>query len=170
VLAESLEDIFLLSLGDVLVAQGSSHFSTLTSLLVWARTGCFRADERVLFLDQDAIDTGVVPTSFLEAMNMLNSTYGLDPALVEDAGIQRWMLQTNMFFSGLVDASSGARSVPADVDNGTDEVEYAGDDRITGVQPWLRRNIFMMDSLLPRLNDEYFYRFFVHYSFMLLVA
>jgi hypothetical protein len=59
-----------------------------------------------------AIEAGTVPTSFLEAMNMLNSTYGLDPSVVRDAGMQRWMMHTNMFVPGLVDTQTGTYPAP----------------------------------------------------------
>jgi hypothetical protein len=50
---------------EAIVSQGSSHFSTLAAALVWARTGCVAAQERILFLDWDGMIEGRTPTAYL---------------------------------------------------------------------------------------------------------
>ncbi len=100
VLLESIEDIYILSRCDTLVAQGSSHFSTLAALLVWARTGSRSMLSTVDFLDTKTIDQGFTPTAFLHGMNLLNGTNGIDNSDVSN-GIQRWIVHTNAFISGL---------------------------------------------------------------------
>eukprot|EP01042_Synura_sphagnicola_P027058 gene27058-34951_t len=118
VLLESIEDLYLLSQCDALIAQGSSHFSTLAALLIWARTLGYDTFQptsftpltsspstpeyllRVHFLDQDGIRAGFTPTGFLHGMNLLNGTVGVDTRSV-DSGIRRWQVHTAGFQTAL---------------------------------------------------------------------
>ncbi len=58
VMVEAIEDLWILSLSDALIAQGSSYFSTLAAVLIWARTGCDGAPDRVVYLDAIDIASG----------------------------------------------------------------------------------------------------------------
>lgn len=102
VMLEAIEDLYFLSQCDGLIAQGSSHFSTLASLLIWARTGALHAGPKgsVVFLDEDKIAKGFVPTAFLHGMNLLNGTHSLDESSSAQ-GVQRWVVHTNYFLSGV---------------------------------------------------------------------
>jgi hypothetical protein len=53
-LFEAVEDMYLLSYSDNLICQMSSHYSTLASLLIWARTGA-RDPYIIIFLDLKAV-------------------------------------------------------------------------------------------------------------------
>ncbi len=99
VMFEAVQDIYFLSQCDALVTQGSSHFSTLASLLIWARTGAKHIDKNVLFLDQRRIELGFIPTAFLHGMNLLNGTQSVDES--KSTGAQRWAAHTQYFISGL---------------------------------------------------------------------
>ena len=64
VLFEAIEDLYLLSHVDVMVAQMSSHFSTVAALLIWARTGA--ADlSNILYLDSQLGQSGSNECAYL---------------------------------------------------------------------------------------------------------
>jgi hypothetical protein len=136
VLLESIEDIYLLSQCEVLIGTGSSHFSTLASLLVLARTGSKFANS-ILFLDQATIDTGVIPTAFLHGMNLLNGTHGI----VGDDGSERWNMHYKSFITALPLVSSyrTANEVRLDFDL------------------WSRENAMTIRQGLPHVPEKVFY-------------
>eukprot|EP00981_Chlorochromonas_danica_P010783 scaffold3412_cov171-Ochromonas_danica.AAC.1 len=136
VMLEAVEDLYFLSQCDALVAQGSSHFSTLASLLIWARTGAFHLDKNILFLDQRKIEQGIIPTAFLHGMNLLNGTHSLDESIGQ-SGKQRWAIHSNYFLSGL----------PNKMTN-TIRVSY---------NPWSDDNRIHLVNSLPHLPDKVFY-------------
>jgi hypothetical protein len=137
--AESVEDLYLLSQSDVLFGQGTSYFSTLASYLVWARTGCADIINTVIFLDQGHCATGLHPSAHLHGMNLLNHTYGYDPALVPHAGLARWKIHTDNFLPALEVYAKGIK---------------------LDFNPWDPRNYMHLDrkSLLPQLPHYFFYR------------
>jgi hypothetical protein len=137
--AESLEDIYLLSQSDVFFGQGSSYFSTLASYLVWARTGCKDFQNSVVFLDLGHVAEGLHPTAHLHGMNLINSTYGLDPQLVPNAGMARWKIHTDNFLPALQSYAQGQR---------------------LDFNPWDPKNYMRLDmkTLLPQLPDYFFYK------------
>ena len=110
VLAESIEDLFQLAHSDVLVAQGSSHFSTLAALLMWARTGAADPLERVIYLDQELIEEGIVQSSLLHGS--LNGTSAIAPG----RGWERWHSHTRRFLEGITPPQIDAEAGGGDVD------------------------------------------------------
>lgn len=96
VLMESLEDLYLLSLCDALVAQGTSNFSTLAAMLIIARTGVPNPASLLLFLDQALVDSGVMPTAYL---HFAHSTEVEENA--SEDGSHRWLVHMNDFVSGV---------------------------------------------------------------------
>lgn len=113
VLLDALEDIFLLSLSDVVIAQGSSHFSTLSVHLMWARTGCRDVTHSFLFLDMDSMIEGTTPCALLPGTNIQNDTFDA----TSSPGYMRWQIITNRFLSGLpfrTDIETGRVKVPYD--------------------------------------------------------
>lgn len=92
-LFEAIEDLYLLSFTDHLICQMSSHFSTLASLLIWARTGA--TDPHIIaFLDLKAATKGDTECSFLHGQT--NGT----TALGHDQGFERWISHTRRFLEG----------------------------------------------------------------------
>lgn len=95
VLLESIADLYMLSHTDHLVSQGSSHFSTLAAMLIWARTGGVAAPSRCTYLDEGLIAEGIVQTSYLHGS--LNGTAHIAPG----RGHERWASHSRRFFEGL---------------------------------------------------------------------
>lgn len=138
VLLESIEDLYLLSRCERLVAQGSSHFSTLAALLIWARTGVRQIENVNVYLDAPSIAAGFTPTAYLHGMNLLNGTHGVDttnPA----AGRQRWQMHTFSFISGL----------KTDL---IDNTQLYPDGAFLAPQNWMQ-----LVEGLPRLPEKIFY-------------
>lgn len=99
VMYEAIEDLYFLSLCQCLVAQGSSHYSTLAALLIWAGTAGRDKNKNVHFLDERKIDAGYIPTAFLHGMNLLNGTQSLDDTSIQ--ADERWTIHTKYFVSTL---------------------------------------------------------------------
>lgn len=137
VLLESIEDIYLLSRCDVMIAQGSSHFSTLASLLLWARTGAKGMIDTVEFLDAKTIQQGFTPTAYLHGMNLLNGTNGIDNKNVTN-GAQRWAIHTNSFISGL----------PTNIEVNSVRLNF---------DPWAPDARIKLVQGLPHVLDQLFY-------------
>ena len=95
VLLESITDLYLLSHGELLVTQGTSHFSTMALALLWARTRAAGAPRRAVLLDAAALASGALQNSWLHGS--LNGTAALPPG----AGWQRWASHSRRFFEGL---------------------------------------------------------------------
>lgn len=104
VLAESVEDLYLLGQADALVTQASSHFSTMAALLVWARTGGAGAPASVAFVDAAAVEDGVVQCAYLHGA--LNRTAHVPPG----RGGERWESHKRRFMEAL--ALDGADPAP----------------------------------------------------------
>lgn len=68
VLLESIEDIYLLSMCDALIAQASSHFSTMAAMLMTARLGVSNVLSNVVYLDIENVKSGLFPTALLHGM------------------------------------------------------------------------------------------------------
>jgi hypothetical protein len=134
VLYESVEDMYLLSRCDALIGQGSSHFSTLAAMLVWAKSGAEEVSSTVHFLDADDIETGKIPTALLHGMNLLNGTHGSKD---KDAGEKRWNLHTVSFITGMKASMQG--NVQSDFN------------------PWAPENMMRMLNGLPHLPEKVFY-------------
>lgn len=135
VMYEAIEDLFFLSQCEGLVAQGSSHYSTLAALLIWAGTGARDRNKNVLFLDERKIDAGYVPTAFLHGMNLLNGTQSLDDTSVRPD--ERWTIHTKYFVTALEKSRIQAVKLSYSL--------YSPSNRIR-----------LIDSL-PRLPDKIFY-------------
>eukprot|EP01038_Epipyxis_sp_PR26KG_P007219 gene7219-9850_t len=136
VLLESIEDIYLLSRCDSIIAQGSSHFSTLATMLIWAKSGAKNAMANSIFLDYDSIVIGDTPTAFLHGMNLLNGTHGIDKKLLPEGGDARWRVHTNSFYTGM--KVNGVTSSP-DMD------------------PWNKNNQFRIVNGLPHVSEKLFF-------------
>jgi hypothetical protein len=133
-LLEAVEDLYLLSLSDVIVAQGSSHFSTSAVMLMWARTGARNLDLTAQFLDIDSMISGDSASAFLQGTNLWNSSY-VGP------GEERWRIHTYRFISGLpMTDITGTISVPLSYD------------------PWSPEMRMRMVHYLPQLPEAVFYR------------
>lgn len=136
VLFESIEDLYTLSICDSLLGSGSSHFSTLAGILVWARTGTVDWQTNVHFLDALDIEKGKIPTALLHGMNLLNGTHGSKD---KDAGEKRWTLHTTSFITGI-----------KRVFQETADLQY-------DFNPWAPENIMRMVNGLPHLPEKVFY-------------
>ena len=104
VLMESIEDLYLLSLGDALVTQESSHFSTMAALLMWARNGAAAAPGSVAYVDGAAVREGIVQCAYLHGA--LNRT----AAVPRGRGGERWESHKRRFMEAL--GEDGADPLP----------------------------------------------------------
>lgn len=134
---ESIEDLYLLSRTSSLVAQGSSHYSTLAALLQVAAHGTKNIANRIDYLDQKTITSGITPTAYLHGMNMLNGTNAIDSTKLK-SGAQRWILHTNHFISGLPNQQS------------MNKIKLTFD-------PWSSDNRIHIENGLPHISDQLFY-------------
>lgn len=133
VLLESIEDLYLLSQCDALVAQGSSYFSTFAGMLIFARTGVADMLHTALFLDNELTASGTIPTAYLPYTHDVNPTNNL----VNDGSL-RWIDNVNIFVSGL-ENSLVKSTVTLDFD------------------PWSADMRMKMVNGLPKLPDVVFY-------------
>jgi hypothetical protein len=133
-LLEAVEDLYLLSLSDVIIAQGSSHFSTAAILLMWGRNGAQNIDLTTQFLDIDTMITGDSASAFLQGTNLWNSSY-VGP------GDERWRIHTYRFITGL----------PSTEMMGTVPVSLPYD-------PWSPHLRMKMVHYLPQVSADIFYR------------
>jgi hypothetical protein len=158
ILVESLEDIYLLSLNDALIAQGSSHFSTLAALLIWARTGCVDVINTVIFLDELEINEGLIPSAMLHGQNLLNSTYGLrnHPNKTE-AAILRWNQHQNLFISGLRNTSIDM-TIYNNNNNNNNTNGKKKKMTMETIDPWDESSRIHIRSNLPYISPQIFYR------------
>jgi hypothetical protein len=135
---ESIEDLYILSRTQSLIGQASSHFSTLAALLMVAASGTKDIEKRLEFLDMKSIMSGVTPTAFLHGMNILNGTNAMDSTkLKTGAGMQRWVIHTTHFISGIPN-----HEYP--------QVKLSFD-------PWSMKNIIHIENGLPHINEQVFY-------------
>lgn len=137
VLLESIEDIYLLSRCETLIAQGSSHFSTLAGLLILAKTKADQFKNTINYLDEESIEKGFIPTALLHGMNLLNGTNGVDESDFK-SGLQRWLIHTNSFISGYP--------------NQPDMYKYN-----LGFNPWDVENRIKLIDGLPQIHEKLFY-------------
>lgn len=136
VLLDAIEDIYLLSQCNVIIAQGTSHFSTISILLLWARIGCDDIDDTTLLLDYDTMVEGRTPTAYLHGTNIQNETFHI----TSSPGSLRWRIYTNRFIGGLPFYPLGGSNI---------SLEY---------NPWDVEYRIRIVNGLPRLPREMFYR------------
>lgn len=167
VLLESIEDLYLLSRCDALIAQGSSHFSTLSALLIWARTlgdmdedslpefgSSARYLQRVYFLDNESIRVGFTPTGFLHGMNLLNGTKSVDTASLT-AGALRWQIHTTHFLPALPTSASWTLFFPMAIGDKEGIARKWASSRLLS-NPSNLPNIYLGDHF-PQYSLELFY-------------
>jgi hypothetical protein len=143
VLLESIEDLFILSKCHALVGQGSSHYSTLASLLILATNGVDNIETKVKYLDIKSIGNGVTPTAYLHGMNVLNGTNGIDGSGVK-SGLQRWVVHTNSFLSALSERSL--------------MTPYSHMSKIKlPFDPWSPEYLIQIVDGIPHIPDQLFY-------------
>jgi hypothetical protein len=131
---EAIEDVYLLAQSDAIICQGSSHFSTLAIMLMWARTGVHNVERSVKYLDYDSMVSGDSPCAFLQGTNLWNASY-VGP------GIDRWRIHTHRFISGLP------------------SIEVRSDkQRDIGVNYWSDEMLMRIENQVPQLPDELFYK------------
>jgi glycosyltransferase involved in cell wall biosynthesis len=98
VFSDAVEDLFLLSSGDMLLAQCSSFFSTYAGMLLWARGGGF-APGGALFrcLDEADVRAGTLQSGFFPGV-----TPGTEdmPPRGGDGTSLRWERHTDCFVEG----------------------------------------------------------------------
>lgn len=178
VLLESIEDLYLLSKCDALIAQGSSHFSTLAALLIWARTlgyDTFQPTtftpltsspstpeylQRIHFLDEDGIRAGFTPTGFLHGMNLLNGTVSVDTRSV-DSGIRRWQVHTAGFQTALPESAQLTWAYPTAHRALQDSITryWASQPQLFEPDGWLDNPIrrIHLEHHLPQMQRDLFY-------------
>jgi hypothetical protein len=111
-LIESIEDLYMLSLSDVFLGTGTSYFSTLVAMLIWARTGGFDGANVVHFIEEGiGLEEGSIGNAFLNLHHELNdekSSGGKTPVPEGDSNIQyymerrSWTEATEEFISGIM--------------------------------------------------------------------
>jgi hypothetical protein len=90
VLFESARDLYLLSAGDRLIGTAQSSFTTMSALVLMARTVCLNHNT-TLYIDQAGVDEGLLFNSFYEGT--LNGT----SAIKRGEGHFRWHYFHNWF-------------------------------------------------------------------------
>ena len=133
---ESIEDLYILSRCQAIIAQGSSHYSTLAALLQVAAHGTRHIEQRIDYLDQKTINSGITPTAYLHGMNMLNGTNAIDGTKLT-SGSQRWIVHTNHFISGLPEKDFPRIKLT--------------------FNPWSVDYRIHIENGLPHINDQLFY-------------
>jgi hypothetical protein len=140
IMVESIEDIYLLSLCDIVIGSGSSYYSSVSALLMWAHPTVTPVSivysDRVLFLDQSQIDNGHIPTAYLPFDHRVD-TRDDDPNTLLTSGSLKWEFETTSFITGLKDS----------------QFQYAGLD----INPWSPDYRMAMHNKLPQLPDKLFY-------------
>lgn len=140
-LLEAIEDLYILSLCDTLIGTGTSYYSTMASLLIWARTGAVNASNTAVFLDSEGMTSGTLPNAYL------NNYHQLEPSanLVTDTSV-KWKQYTDEFISGI-------------------ETRYEADLRLGLVtsaslafNPWAPGLLVKVVRGLPYLPAKVFYR------------
>ena len=94
VLAESIEDLYLMALADDVITTANSHYSSMAALLSWARTGAAHV-ERSVFVDEEEIASGELQNAFLHGA--YNGTSPIPPHRAHE----RWQSMHNRFVESL---------------------------------------------------------------------
>jgi hypothetical protein len=138
IMIDAIEDIFLLSLCDVFIGSGSSYYSSVAALLSWANNGDASDNfmNRVLFLEQEELDRGVIATAYLPLDHRVDASDN-DLNSLLTSGTKKWEFETNSFITGLQNSGFQYESV--------------------GFNPWSSKYFMRMEHRLPRLPDRLFY-------------